>query len=61
MSPEVLTGLKSRHPWVGVRHGAVGKLAKQIHQLRNESAGHDRHPPDEVKCIFHRGRCCRAS
>src|ERR1700679_1793425 len=23
---EILTGLKSRHPWVGVRHGAVGEL-----------------------------------
>ena len=49
---EILTGLESRHPWVGVRHGAVVELVKQIHQLRNESAGHDRHPPDEVETHF---------
>jgi hypothetical protein len=52
---EILTGLKSHHPWVGVRHGAVGKLVQKIHQLRNESAGHDRHPPDEVETHFSQG------
>jgi len=49
---EILTGLKPRHPWVGVRHGAIGELVKQIHQLRQDSAGHDRRPPAEIETQF---------
>jgi len=49
---EILTGLTPRHPWVGVRHGAVAELVKQIHQLRAESIGLDRLPPAEVKTQF---------
>jgi glycosyltransferase involved in cell wall biosynthesis len=49
---EILAGLKSRHPWVGVRHGAVKELVNQIHQLRRESEGYDRRLPAEVETYF---------
>jgi glycosyltransferase involved in cell wall biosynthesis len=49
---EILTGLKPRHPWIGVRHGAVGDLVTQIHQLRQETVRHDRRPPAEVEDRF---------
>jgi glycosyltransferase involved in cell wall biosynthesis len=49
---EILAGIKSRHPWAGVRHGAVGELVKQIHQLRRNCAGKDRQPPAEVEAHF---------
>jgi len=49
---EILAGIKSRHPWAGVRHGAVDELVKQIHQLRRNCAGKDRQPPAEVEAHF---------
>ena len=49
---EILTGLKSRHPWASVRHGDVGELVKQIDQLRQESIVHQRQPPAEVETHF---------
>jgi colanic acid biosynthesis glycosyl transferase WcaI len=49
---EILTGLKSRHPWVNIRHAAVGDLAKQIQQWRNESAVYKHLPPAEIKARF---------
>jgi len=51
---EILAGLKVRHPWVGVRHGAVRELVSQIEQLRRESGGdgHRRRPPAEVKTVY---------
>ena len=49
---EILTDLTPRHPWVGVRHGEVGELVKQIHQLRQETMVHDHRPPTEVASQF---------
>jgi len=49
---ELLSGLKSRHPWVGVRHGAVGELVRKLQALREESAAWDRRPPAEVQTQF---------
>jgi len=49
---EILSGLNSRHPWVGVRHGNAGKLVSEIHQLRQDSVAHDRRPPTEVETQF---------
>ena len=49
---EILAGLKTRHPWAGVRHGAVRELVNQIQQLRQENVGHDHQPPVEVGIYF---------
>ena len=49
---EILAGMKPRHPWIGVRHGAAGELAKQIPQLRRESAGHERRTLAVVEADF---------
>lgn len=51
---EILAGLKARHPWAGVRHGAVRGLVSQIHQLHRESGGdgHRRQPPAEVETDY---------
>ena len=49
---EILTGLKSRHPWASVRHGDVGQLVKQIHELRQASAVNNRLMPTEVETHF---------
>jgi glycosyltransferase involved in cell wall biosynthesis len=49
---EILAGLKPRHPWIGIRHGEAGELAKQIPQLRRESAGHERRTLAEVEAHF---------
>jgi hypothetical protein len=49
---EILTGLTPRHPWVGVRHGEIAELVKQIRQLRQETIVHDRRPPAEVENQF---------
>jgi hypothetical protein len=49
---EILSSLNSHHPWAGVRHGGAGELAKQIHQLRQNSIAHDRRSPPEVEALF---------
>ena len=49
---EIIDGLVPRHPWVGVRHGAVRELAEQILELRRNTAGCDHHPPAGVETHF---------
>jgi colanic acid biosynthesis glycosyl transferase WcaI len=49
---EVFSGLKSRHPWVGVRHGESGKLVKQIQSLCEKRVVHDHVPSAEVETQF---------
>ena len=38
---EVLSPLKSRHPWIGVRHGAIDELVREIRRLRQTGQPHD--------------------
>jgi len=49
---EILSGLKTRHPWLGVRHGEVEPLVHQLRLLRQEAVAHDRRSPDEVATRF---------
>jgi len=49
---EILNGLRSPHPWAGVRHGAAEALVKQIDRLRQTCATVDRRPPPEIGTLF---------
>jgi len=49
---EVLGSLKPSRSWAGVRHGAEGDLANQIHQLHRDCQRQDRQPPAEGDTQF---------